>query len=296
MTRDENPFLGYTIVGVLYCSGDLHAGTVNNSWGPQAGLANTESVLAWALDNFPVVDSLVIAGSSAGSLATTLLANHILRRFRGRFSRGVVIADSYADVFPPSMTPTLMRLVNFCAGPAVQEEGPAAVASCEAGTLAVSDLYLGAMRSFPGVAFSNVVSKTDGTKTFFWNLWVQVQRTGEPLIEGNRLFACINEVFRKYNRQPNFVSYVIDSSHHVFLTSDFLYTADASGEEGLKSVAPALTEWISKLLSSDDAAVTSVCHGARRARIFWSTFLGAASYCDLGQDGKLLALPGRTRH
>lgn len=282
-----NPFRNYTIVDVLYCSGDLHVGMVNNSWGPQAGWANTQSVLDWTLASFPSLSSLVISGSSAGSLAAQLLAKYVLRRFEGRYTRAAVIADSFAGVTPPTIQPTLTRQFNFCETPPVKEEGFSE--RCRAGELRIQDVYLDAMRSFPNVSFANIQSKTDIVQILFWDLWVDVERTAERNIEGVRLLRLVNDMFELYNQQPNFVSYMVNGAHHVFLELDTLFTADPSGPNRGLIFRPKLKEWLSDMVAERPSA-SSVCLGLRYPRSSWGRDLVGVLYCDSAQCDKGLNL------
>jgi hypothetical protein len=80
-SEDLNAYQDYTIVHVMYCSGDIHAG---NSVRPyddnageavqQKGIVNTQAALDWVLQQqkngglASELSSLVISGCSAGSL------------------------------------------------------------------------------------------------------------------------------------------------------------------------------------------------------------------------------------
>lgn len=286
-----NPFRSYTIVSVLYCSGDLHFGAVNNSWGLQAGWANTRSVLDWTLANFPSVESLVVSGSSAGALATQFAAKYVLRMFEGLYARAVVIADSFASVAPPTITPSLMRQFNACDSPPVKEEN--LTEACHAGELRVADLFLSAMRSFPDVPFAIIHSKTDFVQILFWDLWVDMERTSEGNIEGIQFMTLANDLFRRYDQQPNFVSYMVNGAHHNFMATDLLFTADPSGEASRGAAfGPMLTEWLGSLLV-DQPSASSVCLGIKYPRPFWGIGGVGVLYCDSMQSGKLLNMERR---
>ncbi len=70
-TAAGNPFRDYSYVYVPYCTGDVHAGSVTQSFGSGspahfAGYANMGLYLARVVPTFPSADRVVIAGSSAG--------------------------------------------------------------------------------------------------------------------------------------------------------------------------------------------------------------------------------------
>jgi len=65
-----NPFQNYNYVLVPYCTGDIHAGSKINVYGPdvtmQVGFQNIANYLERLVPTFPAVKHIVIAGSSAG--------------------------------------------------------------------------------------------------------------------------------------------------------------------------------------------------------------------------------------
>ena len=115
----SNPFRDYTIVHVLYCSGDMHAGATTRSYldsngSPvvQAGAANTRAVLEWvkAQPEFGPVGgvgkgeggtgnrNLVVMGASAGAIAAQLWADILLKEIP--HAHASVVIDSFIGVYP----------------------------------------------------------------------------------------------------------------------------------------------------------------------------------------------------
>ena len=79
--EELNAYKDYTIVHVMYCSGDIHGGNSERPYKDDAGenvqqkgLINTQSALDWVLQQqengglASKLSSLVITGCSAGSL------------------------------------------------------------------------------------------------------------------------------------------------------------------------------------------------------------------------------------
>ena len=106
-----NPWREYTLVHVLYCSGDLHAGNVTRPYcdrtgSPvaQVGALNTRAVLRWiaaqqaSSELAPTLSRLVLSGESAGSLGVQVWADAILSSVR--HVAAAVVPDSYVGVFP----------------------------------------------------------------------------------------------------------------------------------------------------------------------------------------------------
>jgi len=112
-SNSYNAFTDYTIVNVLYCSGDLHAGEATRQfkggWGNtvttvnQTGYKNTMATLNWIKSQIgdylnPNLGSLVISGQSAGAIGAQLWSHYIIENFNA--TKKVVIIDSYLGVFP----------------------------------------------------------------------------------------------------------------------------------------------------------------------------------------------------
>ena len=112
-TNVLNNFSDYTIVHILYCSGDLHIGDVTRNYSYngntviQSGYNNTLATIRWVLGQIgnnttgqlsPIFSKLVILGSSAGSLAAQLWSDYLLNTFK--YESAAVISDSFVGVLP----------------------------------------------------------------------------------------------------------------------------------------------------------------------------------------------------
>jgi hypothetical protein len=94
-TNPSNAFRDYTIVHVLYCSGDIHGGDVvrdytDSSGVPvtQKGFANAEATLDWLVKQqtsgalAAKLSNLVVMGCSAGSIGAQLWGNQASMRLK----------------------------------------------------------------------------------------------------------------------------------------------------------------------------------------------------------------------
>lgn len=75
----ENPLADHSFVYVPYCTGDAHLGDRVNEYSDtltidHRGFANASTGLQTVIANYPEVEQLVVAGSSAGSIPTPLFA------------------------------------------------------------------------------------------------------------------------------------------------------------------------------------------------------------------------------
>lgn len=95
-----SPLRDYSLVAILYCTGDLHAGEADVTYGSGAdaftihhfGAANAQRVLDWVMLSFPEVDRLFVGGSSAGAYGALYHAPTLLSFYPE--TPAVVFADA----------------------------------------------------------------------------------------------------------------------------------------------------------------------------------------------------------
>ena len=102
-SRPNNPFAGWSVVFVPYCTGDVHLGDAVHQYSPELtvhhkGAVNGRAAVSYLADNFPDAEQVVVVGESAGSVASPIYgglvadalpdaAGHGVRRRVGRLSR-----------------------------------------------------------------------------------------------------------------------------------------------------------------------------------------------------------------
>ena len=69
----------YTFVYVPYCTGDVHLGNLTREYSPDltvehVGMVNGDAALSYLAENFPDAEQVVVAGESAGAIATPVYA------------------------------------------------------------------------------------------------------------------------------------------------------------------------------------------------------------------------------
>jgi acetyl esterase/lipase len=101
----ENPFRDYFVVFVPYCTGDVHLGNRTAKYLPEkpelhhSGFNNAMSALRWAFANVASPQSIFVAGSSAGAMASPFYAGRIADHYkRGRV---VQLGDSAGGLGGP---------------------------------------------------------------------------------------------------------------------------------------------------------------------------------------------------
>ena len=88
--RDDNPFLEWSAINILYCNGDFHCGNGNFPYTaldgservmPYHGYHNALAVIRMAKKWLPNPEQILIAGSSAGGFGVSLLADDVIQEF-----------------------------------------------------------------------------------------------------------------------------------------------------------------------------------------------------------------------
>ncbi len=79
LDNPKNPFAGYSMVFVPYCTGDVHIGNSTHDYGngvvvQHKGFVNASTALNQMAELFPDANEVVVTGASAGSVPTPLYA------------------------------------------------------------------------------------------------------------------------------------------------------------------------------------------------------------------------------
>jgi len=257
----SNPYKTWTIVEVMYCSGDLHIGNLTrdiqdynytkevldeesgfkiNRTFPfvQHGYHNAKAAVDWLVENFPVLDSLVITGYSAGGAGSTLWANYLLNTYSDKvLGHKALVPDSAAFLFPQTIFTDF--LVELCDLPLW---GDKFRANCSKGQVSISEAVQEIMELHPAVPFASIQPSTDSIQLKFYNKLAN--ETPDPKWSPEDYYHALNLRLREWNRHPNFVSYVVNTSYHTFTSWPWLFETDLSGIEGARNPFQALPKCV----------------------------------------------------
>jgi hypothetical protein len=293
-SNSENPFKSYTVVHNLYCSGDLHAGNVTRVYTDDAGVPvqqvgseNTNSVLNWILDQqrkgllAAKLTDFVVMGCSAGSIGTQVWAQTALATIP--WKNAAVIPDSYAGIFPEGTQGPLIYGYGVC-----DMVDPSLKSSCLAQTLTLQDITDTAMQQIAQysqhVPFSFIQSKTDAVQISFYIAVGALTPDSTAAITPEEFYTEVNEVFERYNSNPNFVHFMVTGSQHCFTPMNVVYRADTTGPMGdASSGQPAMTEWLEDMPLESGGSVTTDCDGELLPESAWE----GGEYCDSALAGKV---------
>ncbi|KAG7395952.1 hypothetical protein PHYBOEH_003031 [Phytophthora boehmeriae] len=275
-------FRDWNVVFVPYCTGDVHIGNritedfeseyVEQLGNSQClglnysmhmnGYNNTMAALDWALQNYPDVDNLVVAGESAGSLAAQIHSAHIAKMWEidARGARFSVIPDSYVGVQPEEIPGSVsLSYYGACRNDFNWPDDIAA--ACDAGTASTTEMTEALMEAEPQGNWLFINSKGDLTQRYFYAV-IEDGIEGYPytnLISEEDFYSNMTAILNAYKAVSSRVTtFYVEGTKHVFL-ADSNFTAYES-DEGLL-----LGDAINALLSGSSVNSTSITNSSTSA-------------------------------
>ncbi len=237
-----NPFRDYTYVVVSYCSGDFHGGNAENTYtsalGEEVtvthrGAVNTAAVLEWTYANLPAPDSLVIAGSSAGSIGAYFHAEHILDHYSAANPdlEALVFGDAGVGVSGETVGDPWGLGSALPDDPAFETGNMRSV--METLTRRLITLY----PNVPIVAYSNA---QDTVQVLFYELLNGQFPTGR---RADAWEAAMRAHLAGMAEAPNYHYYIADGEQHTILAYPNFYTLDQNGTP--------LVDWLNAVLAGE---------------------------------------------
>jgi len=182
----ESGYENYTVVELLYCSGDLHAGDVHRNYSLteggknviQSGYYNTMATIEWIrhqMDDGSLsksLTSLVIIGQSAGSVAAQLWSDYLLKTFK--YKSAIVIPDSFVAVAPAGFG-KFVKDYGICKHPdELLQSDEYLIDLCNNGQLDhMSDVVMKTIKKHPNVTFAFIQAKEDRVQWSYYNIQVK---------------------------------------------------------------------------------------------------------------------------
>jgi len=246
----DNPYYGFTVIEIAYCSGDAFAGTATHfwimpaqtasAWKPMRGYANTLAVVEWTKAQFEGVnpalpsplEKFVVAGESAGALGVQIWQNEILKRLKGfyREKDTMFLADSFngLQVKGPAVESGVMAYWGFCDSGLVPAE---LQDRCFQKELGISDIVLYNLRTYPNVRLLMIESKFDKVQILFAdlvaafnNLWAIIhdlftgntEKVSEKFFSRKSFYRDLTHELTLYAAHPQFAVFLVNSDFHGF--------------------------------------------------------------------------------
>jgi hypothetical protein len=208
----RNPFRNWRWVFIPSCAGDVHVGDRRVKYGEvtveQRGWHNARAALRWAFRRFDDVDTVLVAGCSAGSVGSAFHVPSVLGRWPN--ARVTQLGDSLAFVFhrPISLT-----------GWGAHEHFPGFFRIGSRRFTMVE--YLTALaRHYPNRTFARFNHAGDDVQEAFYGAV-----GGDP----SRFESGLRAAETRLKRLPNYRSYLACGHEHCSLPSSSFYSTEVGG-------------------------------------------------------------------
>jgi hypothetical protein len=228
-----NPFIGYDVVFIPYCTADVHIGdaTASYRFGRGGGLivrhngfANASAALEWVYASYPDPRRVTVAGSSAGAVGALIHAANVMARYPD--AQTSFVGDSYIGIIPPRWEP----LQNWNAGANL----PDFITGRTLETFTVEGLYQDITAQYPESRFAIYTQALDLFQIAFFSL-----SGGSP----SSWSVLRDALIERLMSLPNLRTFVSGGFTHVALLNERVYTVSAGGIS--------LRDWIAALLAGD---------------------------------------------
>eukprot|EP00457_Paulinella_chromatophora_P006994 gb/GEZN01007014.1/.p1 GENE.gb/GEZN01007014.1/~~gb/GEZN01007014.1/.p1 ORF type:complete len:438 (+),score=56.36 gb/GEZN01007014.1/:55-1368(+) len=280
--QPSNPYKDYTVVAVLYCSGDAHIGNVTRPYDDepgsgypalQVGTENVLSTLEWVLaQQLGRFQDLLITGTSAGAMGVQPWGLYILQKLP--YQHASVIVDSYAGVI--DCMGALIARFGGCNSVLMDVYPGFVQQKCLAESLRLEDLVPMGLLQDPKVVWSFLQSKYDAVQITYYAAVAALCLEAKAKITPEWFYAWVNQILEYYRFYPNFQLFLVNSDKHMYLTGNDVYKATTTSSVGGSPGDPSMLAFIQQQQASHNASVVSQCHGAMEYRNTWSGYL----YCD----------------
>lgn len=230
MQHPDNPLKGWTHVLIAYCTGDIHWGSNDHTYGSGAeayvvhhrGATNATAALSWVYDNVPSPEKVLVTGCSAGAYGSILWSAHVQQHYPG--VNVVQLADSGVGVITPEF-----RSRNFphwnpaSAFPSfISALDPAKV---DVNSMELPDMYVAIGQHFPSMRLAQFNYLKDQTQQLFY------LAMGGPVSEWSS--TMLDHLASIHAGTPNFSSYVADGTDHCTIPWKRFYAEGVPGETDL---------------------------------------------------------------
>jgi len=266
----NNPFKDWSIVFVSYCTGDVHWGDAESSYGPgkltrHKGRINAKVAEKFAREHFPNPEEVFVTGSSAGSYGALLNSSFLMDEVYpasefnvlGDAGIGVITTGWLTDSFSTwGVDGTLPRFIPALDVPA--------------NTLSMPDVIAALANFFPQHKFASYQTAYDGSgggQSAFFN----VMRNPNDVFEWPKWWqntcdwnACMRQFVEKIDANTSNYRYFTGAgSAHTGFGFDKIYEDTTGG-------MPTLVDWINDMRNDAPAWTSQHCGGT-----------GVGAGCDL---------------
>jgi Pectinacetylesterase len=225
----ENPLRTYFVVFVPYCTGDVHLGNRAAKYLPDKpeihhqGFNNAMSALRWTFANVASPQSILVAGGSAGAMASPFYAGRIADHYKA--ARLVQLGDSAGGIGGPAIPGMFDSW-----GTAEVAASFAPYRGIDLKTADLATLYLREGLANKSITFAQFNHTEDNVQEF----GLQMFGIKSPLSE------VLEKNYAQIRSQiPRFHTFTAPGTLHVILNRPEFYTVNVGGRR--------LRDWVAEL-------------------------------------------------
>lgn len=241
-SNPANPLAGSSFVAVPYCTGDVHIGNNVHQYDDLTvyhnGFINASKAMAALVERFSDATEIVVAGSSAGSVAAPLFGGLLADLYPD--AKISVVADA-SGAYPsnPLINATIGVLWNSFS---IVPDWPVN-AELIAADWGVPELMIQAGLHAPRIRFARFDNAFDSTQLTFAELAGFDATNMDQLIRDNET--------RIESAGVTVSSYLAPGADHTILTKDELYALEVEGV--------AFVDWLTEYLAADSPTDDVAC-------------------------------------
>ncbi len=262
-TSSANPFRDWSFVYIPYCTGDLHWGAEDTTYGSDVirhrGQVNFQLVLQWLVDHYATApDKILVTGISGGAYGAIFNFPHIRDAFPtsdaymlGDAGNGVVTAD-FRTAGLPNWDVHLPETATFTDFNGVDPT-----------TLDLPEIYYTIANHYAGTPFAQYTAAWDENQAYFYNVMVNITTPGV----GGAIWDDITAVWCDWhdlmltNRDNtiggmttgNYQYFIAPGDVHTILFSNEFYTATSNGT--------LFIDWVKAMIDGTAGFVDVLCTG-----------------------------------
>ena len=239
----DNPFSGWTVVHIPYCTGDIHWGDATVDYSDELtihhrGYRNAMAVFEWVKEYYPGAQRVVSTGCSAGAYGAIGHAPKLAELYPeaeltviADGGSGVITDDFLAGSFPNWNAEANMPLdLDGIAGRAIED-------------LTLVDFYVAVAKAFPDMRVAQHTTAFDKDQIFYYSVM-----GGDEAEFNTRLEASLESIA---SQADNFRYYLAPGPVHCIHPYDITYTREVGGV--------AYADWLRELVDGAEAPETVTC-------------------------------------
>ena len=300
----QNIYSSYTKVILNYCTGDLFLGNKTTDFVDSTGnttqyngVSNTLYVLSWLkqqqqfsssikvnttttatntttntteINPFlpPLFLQLVISGSSAGSIASQLWSDYIIRQFQS--ISYLVVFDSMFTFMASDTQYNLYQKWNLCSSIQIfpisslcSSLSPYSTSSTSTMMSEMNHVNLMKVvldRNY-AIPYILIQSKYDETMITIFNWLLQdfpSTNIQTNMISATDYYTILSSDIHQFYDSSNFILYLVDASHHLYLYANAFYTTTEDGYLAASQtplIGTPLYEWLQSILIPSNTTI-----------------------------------------